>query len=51
MSTVCLDYVSRCRLFHTQVVPDVHLSTQSSDLNDALTQKVIRLPLQTLLHP
>lgn len=37
--------------FPTQVVPDVHLSTQSSDLDDALTQEVVGLPLQALLHP
>lgn len=35
----------------TQVVPDIHLSAQRSDLNDALTQEVIRLSLQTLLYP
>lgn len=46
-----LAYLSGRGLFHTQVVPDVHLSTQSPDLNDALAQKVIRLPLQALLHP
>ena len=34
----------------TQVVPDVHLSAEGPDLDDALAQEVIRLPLQTLLH-
>lgn len=49
--TFHLTHLSGCGLFPTQVVPDVHLSTESSDLNDALTQKVIGLPLQALLHP
>ena len=35
---------------HTQVVPDVHLSAQSSDLDDALAQEVVRLSLQALLY-
>lgn len=35
----------------TQVVPDVHLSTQRPDFDDTLAQEVIRLPLETLLHP
>lgn len=35
----------------TQVVPDVHLPAQRPDLDDALTQEVVRLPLQPLLHP
>lgn len=34
----------------TQVVPDVHFSTQRSNFDDTLTQEIIRLPLQTLLH-
>lgn len=34
----------------TQIVPDVHLSTQSSDLDDGLAKKVIGLPLEFLLH-
>lgn len=46
-----LAYLSGRGRSHTQVVPDVHLSTQSPDFNDALAQKVIGFPLQTLLHP
>lgn len=34
----------------TKVVPDIHFSAEGSDLDNALTQKVIRFPLQTLLH-
>ena len=37
-------------LLHTQIVPDVHLSAQRSDLDDGLTQEVVRLPLELLLH-
>lgn len=35
----------------TQVVPDIHLSAQRSDLYDGLTQEVVRLPFEVLLHP
>lgn len=48
--TLTKTFFNEYKGLHTQVVPDVHLSAQSSDLNDALTQKVIGLPLQTLLH-
>lgn len=34
----------------TQIVPDVHLSAQSADLDDSLTKEVIWLPLELLLH-
>ena len=34
----------------TEVVPDVHLSTEGSHLDDGLTQEVIGLPLKLLLH-
>lgn len=35
----------------TQVVPDVHFSTQRSNFNYTLAQEIIRFPLETLLHP
>lgn len=34
----------------TQIVPDIHLSTQSADLDDSLTKEVVGLPLELLLH-
>lgn len=34
----------------TQIVPDVHLSAESADLDDSLTEEVIWLPLELLLH-
>lgn len=34
----------------TQVVPHVHLSTQSADLDDGLPEEVVGLPLELLLH-
>lgn len=34
----------------TQIVPDIHLSAQSADLDDRLTKEVIGLPLELLLH-
>lgn len=34
----------------TQVVPDVHLSAERSDLDDGLSQEVVRLSFETLLH-
>lgn len=34
----------------TQVIPDIHFSAQRSDFNDALSQEIVRFPLQTLLH-
>lgn len=35
----------------TQIVPDIHFSAQSADLDDSLTEEVIGLPLELLLHP
>lgn len=34
----------------TQIVPDIHLSAQSADLNNSLAQEVIRLSLELLLY-
>lgn len=34
----------------TQIVPDIHLSAQSADLDDGLTKEIIGLPLELLLH-
>lgn len=34
----------------TQIVPDIHLSAQSADLDDSLTKEIIGLPLELLLH-
>lgn len=34
----------------TQIVPHVHLSAQRANFDDGLTQKVVRLPLELLLH-
>lgn len=36
--------------FLTQIVPDIHLSTECPNLNDGLTKEIIRLPLQPLFH-
>lgn len=35
----------------TQIVPDIHFSTQRPHLNDCLTQEVIRFPLEALFYP
>src|SRR4029434_6446804 len=34
-----------------KVIPDVHLSTEGAHLDDGLTQEVVRLSLEALLHP
>ncbi len=34
----------------TQVVPDVHFTAQSSNLNDSLTEEIIRLSFELLLY-
>lgn len=34
----------------TQVVPDVHFSAQSSNLDDGLTEEIIRLSFELLLY-
>jgi len=34
----------------TQIVPDVHLSAQSADLDDGLAEEVVRLPFELLLY-
>lgn len=34
----------------TQIVPDIHLSTECPNLNDGLTKEIIRLSLQSLFH-
>lgn len=36
--------------FLTQIVPDIHLSTECPNLNDGLTKEIIRLSLQSLFH-
>lgn len=41
---------STCDYKLTQIVPDVHLSAQGADLDDSLTEEVVRLPLELLLH-
>lgn len=40
----------KCCIGPTQIVPHVHLSAQRADLDDGLAQKVVRLPLELLLH-
>lgn len=34
----------------TQIIPDIHLSTQRSNFNDSLAKEIIRLSLQPLLY-
>lgn len=34
----------------TQIIPDVHLSAQSADLDDGLTEEVVGLAFELLLH-
>lgn len=34
----------------TQIIPDVHFTTECSHFNDGLSQKIIRLPFKFLLH-
>lgn len=40
----------KCCIGLTQIVPHIHLAAQRADLDDGLTQEVVGLPLELLLH-